>query len=98
MKNVIEIKENINEFLKEGKKQNNIQKNKDLTLFESSKNFISKEIYFSTSQNQSQSESSNEDTSSLSQRNSSYNQTVGTKKRCCPKTASCQITLKVCIT
>ena len=74
MKNVIEIKENINEFLKEGKKQNNIQKNKDLTLFESSKNFISKEIYFSTSQNQSQSESSNEDTSSLSQRNSSYNQ------------------------
>ena len=26
MKNVIEIKENINEFLKEGKKQNNIQK------------------------------------------------------------------------
>ena len=75
MKNVIEIKENINEFLKEGKKQNNIQKNKDLTLFESSKNFISKEIYFSTSQNQSQSESSNEDTSSLSQRNSSYNQT-----------------------
>ena len=75
MKNVIEIKENINEFLKEGKKQNNTQKNKDLTLFESSKNFISKEIYFSTSQNQSQSESSNEDTSSLSQRNSSYNQT-----------------------
>ena len=74
MKNVIEIKENINEFLKEGKKQNNTQKNKDLTLFESSKNFISKEIYFSTSQNQSQSESSNEDTSSLSQRNS-YNQT-----------------------
>ena len=75
MKIVIEIKEKINEFLKEGKKQNNIQKNKDLTLFESSKNFISKEIYFSTSQNQSQSESSNEDTSSLSQRNSSYNQT-----------------------
>ena len=75
MKNVIEIKENKNEFLKEGKKQNNTQKNKDLTLFESSKNFISKEIYFSTSQNQSQSESSNEDTSSLSQRNSSYNQT-----------------------
>ena len=66
--------QNLNEFLKEGKKQNNIQKNKDLTLFESSKNFISKEIYFSTSQNQSQSESSNEDTSSLSQRNSSYNQ------------------------
>jgi hypothetical protein len=75
MKNMYENKERINELFKQEKKQNNIQKNKDLTLFESSKNFISKEIYFSTSQNQSQSESSNEDTSSLSQRNSSYNQT-----------------------
>ena len=74
MKNMYENKERINELFKQEKKQNNIQKNKDLTLFESSKNFISKEIYFSTSQNQSQSESSNEDTSSLSQRNS-YNQT-----------------------
>ncbi len=69
-----ENKERINELFKQEKKQNNIQKNKDLTLFESSKNFISKEIYFSNCQNQSQSESSNEDTSSLSQRNS-YNQT-----------------------
>jgi hypothetical protein len=75
MKNMYENKERINELFKQEKKQNNIQKNKDLTLFESSKNFISKEIYFSNCQNQSQSESSNEDTSSLSQRNSSYNQT-----------------------
>jgi hypothetical protein len=74
MKNMYENKERINELFKQEKKQNNIQKNKDLTLFESSKNFISKEIYFSNCQNQSQSESSNEDTSSLSQRNS-YNQT-----------------------
>jgi hypothetical protein len=74
MKNMYENKERINELFKQEKKQNNIQKNKDLTLFESSKNFISKEIYFSNCQNQSQSERSNEDTSSLSQRNS-YNQT-----------------------
>ena len=40
--------------------------------FENSKNFISKEFFFSN-KNKSQSENSNDDTSSLSQRNS-YNQ------------------------
>ena len=74
MKNEYEKKESINEYFKQEKKQNNMQKIKDFTLFENSKNFISKEIYFSNCQNQSQSENSNEDTSSLSQRNSN-NQT-----------------------
>ena len=40
--------------------------------FENSKNYISKEFFFSN-KNKSQSENSNDDTSSLSQRNS-YNQ------------------------
>ena len=55
---------------KEIKKTNSI--NLSPVFFEESKNFISKESFFSK-RNKSQSENSNDDTSSLSQRNS-YNQ------------------------
>ena len=50
MKNEYEKKESINEYFKQEKKQKNIKKIKDFTLFENSKNFISKEIYFSNCQ------------------------------------------------
>ena len=55
---------------KEIKKFNSV--NINTNYFENSKNYISKELFFSN-KNKSQSENSNDDTSSLSQRNS-YNQ------------------------
>ena len=55
---------------KENKKFNSV--NICPNYFENSKNYISKEFFFSN-KNKSQSENSNDDTSSLSQRNS-YNQ------------------------
>ena len=54
---------------KEIKKFNSV--NINTNYFENSKNYISKELFFSN-KNKSQSENSNDDTSSLSQRNS-YN-------------------------
>ena len=55
---------------KEIKKFNSV--NINTNYFENSKNYISKELFFSN-KNKSQSENSNDDTSSLSQKNS-YNQ------------------------
>ena len=55
---------------KEIKKFNSV--NINTNYFENSKNYISKEFFFSN-KNKSQSENSNDDTSSLSQKNS-YNQ------------------------
>ena len=55
---------------KEIKKFNSV--NINTNYFENSKNYISKELFFSN-KNKSQSENSTDDTSSLSQRNS-YNQ------------------------